>query len=886
MLIRLWHLLRGRRFDRELDDEMRFHLESLEAEYIASGLSPRDARLAAKRDFGGTLGAQLAHRRQRSLPVLETIGQDIGYAGRVLRRNVGFACVTTLLLAIGIGSSATIFSIVDAVLLKPLPYENADRIVRLLERHPSGATGWFSTPAYLDWKANNTAFEKIAAYQQGLVTLTGVGDPVPLRVGRVTAQYFDVFGVRPFLGRTFADGDDTFGTHQVAVLSHRLWRTRFGSNPGVVGSVITLDNEGYVVIGVLPADTAFDRGTVQIWYPLAFRPSNMTWSYRWLHSTFAVLRPEVSLEQARRQMAAIGERTARENPDTNKGWSIAVDRYADSIVGPQTRTSLLALFVAVGGLLLICCSNLASLMLVRAMSRQGEYALRASLGAGRGRLLQQITIEYLVVTACGAALGIALAVAGLPWLTSLLPPGTFPNEAAIQVDERMLAFAVFVALLTGITCAVVPALHAAAGDPRGVLPDRMRGSTAAPARARLLNALVVGEVAIAFVLLSGSALLIRSSVALTTVDTGFVSENVLTMSLPVPGFPPGSAYRSSDEFTAYLRELVAAVETIPGVQRAAVTNALPLTDCCLYGLAMQVVNRPVVDRATRAGGGFKVVTPSYFETLGLTLRSGRFLDERDTANSVPAIVINQRLADREFPGEDPIGRRILNPRIIPGMTERGADIAWEIVGVVANEKVSALNDDLSAVVYASYEQSPVYFANLTVRSGLATEATEAAVRQAVQRVNKSQAIMDVRTLDQLKVSSMASGRLQTVLITTFSTVALLLAAIGMYGVLAYSVALRVREIGIRTALGASSATLLRAVLMQGGLVTGLGLLVGVTAALVLTPLLSSVLYRVEAHAPYLMAAALMILVLVSLAACLIPARRAARVDPIVALRAG
>jgi putative ABC transport system permease protein len=356
------------------------------------------------------------------------------------------------------------------------------------------------------------------------------------------------------------------------------------------------------------------------------------------------------------------------------------------------------------------------------------------------------------------------------------------------------------------------------------------------------------------------------------------------MGLPVPGFPPGSLYRNPQEFQTYLRELVTSVDQVPGVRRSAVTNQLPLTDCCMNILNMQIPNHPPPDRANRGGGFFKVVTPSYFETLGLTLRKGRFLDDRDIAGSVPVMVINERLAARYFPGEDPIGQHILNPRIVPGRTERGEEISWEIVGVVANEKISALNDDDSAVVYATYEQSPVYFANLAVRSSLTPDATEHAVRQAVLRLNKGQALLDVRTLEQIKTTSASSGRLQTLLMTTFSAAALLLAAIGMYGVLAYSVALRVREIGIRAALGASSSNLLRSVLAQGLSVAAIGLTIGVIAAVALTPLLTSVLYKVEAHDPYLLAGAVVILILVSILACLVPARRAANVDPIIALR--
>lgn len=883
MLTRFWNLFRRRRLDRALDAELRHHLESLEAEHAARGLSPRDARLAARRDFGSVAGARQDYRDQRGIPSLEAALQDFRHACRVLRHNPGFACLATMTLAIGIGASTTVFSFVDAVLLRPLPYDHADRIVRLLERRPNGATSWFSTRAYLDWEEHNTAFERIAAYQQGLATLTGLGNPIPLRVGRVTAHYFDVFGVKAALGRTFTEADDTFGQHRVVVLSHAVWRNRFGADVSLIGRTITLDNEDYVVVGVLPRDSAFDWGPAEIWYPLAFRPSNMSWSYRWLNVSYARLKPGVSLAQARQQMDAIGSRIAREHPESHKDWRVQVDRYADTIVGSETRTSLLALMGAVVGVLLICSSNLASLMLVRAVHREGEMAVRASLGAGRIRLLQQLLVEYLLVTAAGTACGIGMAAAALGWLTRALPPGTFPSEAHVQIDGRVLAFAVVVALGTGLVFALIPAIRACSPDLRRSMQDT-RGSTTRPAHRRLLDALVVAEVAVAFVLLCGSVLLIRSFVRLVNVDTGFTSENVVTMTLPVQGFPPGSLYRSPEEFTVYLRELVSSVDAVPGVRSAAVTNALPLTDCCLYGLFMQVANRPIVDRANRGGGLFKVVTPSYFETFGLTLERGRFLDERDIAGSTPVILINERLADREFPGENPIGQHILSPRIVPGRTERGEDVSWEIVGVVANEKIGAMNDETSAVAYASYEQSPVYFSNLAIRASLSPEATETAVRQVLKRLDPSQAVLDVRTLKQLESRSVASDQLQTVLMSTFSAVALLLAAIGLYGVLAYSVALRVPEIGIRAALGATSSRLVGTVLAEGFWVTGLGLAIGVLAAVALTPLIRSVLYGVEPHQTYLIAGAVAILAAVSVLACSIPARRAARIDPIIALR--
>jgi putative ABC transport system permease protein len=880
---RLLDVFRRRRLDADLDAQLAYHIDALEAEFLANGLALDDARAAARRSIGGVAQVKDAYRDQVGIPMLDAIGQDIRYAWRVLCRSRGFSVVALLILALGVASTTIVFSFLDAVLLKPLPYAHGDRIVRILERNPTGASSWFSAPAYLDWEANSSLFEQIAALQQGLVTMTGAGEAVPLRVGRVTAGYFDVFGVTALLGRTFADGEDAPGKEHVVVLSHALWRNQFGSDARIVNTSILLDNERYTVIGVLPADSAFDRGAAQIWQPLVVRPpANKTWDYRPVNAAFARLKPGVSLDQARTEMDAIGQRIATTYPNSHKGWGVAVERYADAIVGPQLRTSLLVLTAAVFGLLLICCSNLASLVLVRAVSRNTEVTVRTALGASQRRIIQQLFVEHAMLTAAGSALGIGLAYIGIAWLTRALPPGVLPSEASVLLDVRVVAFALSVSAVTGIVFGLMPALGGRAPNLASAM-DR-RGATPSAARRRLLDGLVIGEVALAFVLLCGSALLIRSLVGLINVETGFVTTNVITMRLPVPGFPPGSQFKSPEEFKAYLRAIQTSIDAIPGVQHSALTNAAPLTDCCLFLLNMQVPNRPVVERASRGGGFFKIVTPSYFAALGLTLRRGRFLDERDLSDTSPAIVVNERLASRNFPGQDPIGQHILNPVAIPGKMARGPDTSWEIVGVVADEKIGALNEDASDVVYASYEQSPAYFANLVVRASVDPAGLEKAIRRALFDLNHGQAVLDVRTLAQLKSASVVSSRAQTALMSTFSTIAVILAAVGIYGVLAYSVALRRREIGVRAALGASSSRLLRAVLGRGLVLTLIGLTIGIMGALVLAPLLGSVLYHVPARDPFLMTIAATILVSVALLASAIPAHRAAHVDPIAVLR--
>ena len=815
---------------------------------------------------------------------IASVGEDLRRGVRSLLRSPGYALIALLTLGVGIGSSVAIFSFVDAVLLKPLPYEHAERIVQLLERRPTGDTAWISTPNYLDWRNENTVFERIAALQQGLTTLEREEGPVPLRIARVTADYFGVFDPKPLLGRTFVAGEDEPGRDRVVVLSHAVWQREFGASPDVLGTSIRLDGSPYTVVGVLPADSAFDRGSAQIWQPLAFGPSNLQRDYRWLRTAFARLKPGVSLEQARSQMNAIGARIAADYPDSNRGWGVSLERYADAIVGPRVRLSLLSLAAAVAGLLSICCCNLASLAFVRVIGKESEVALCEALGASRTRIAQRFLMENLALGLGGGILGLLLAAGGVAWLRRLLPPGIFSSEARVALDQRVLLFALAATLLTTLLFGLAPALRAARRNLTDAIKAGGRGSGMSRSRRRLFDGLVVVEVAVAFLLLCGSALLVQSFVRLVEVDTGFDSSNVLTMTLPVPGFPPGSAYSSPDEFNAYLTQIQTAINALPEVRGSALTNALPLTDCCLYSLIMQIEGHPLADRANRASGFFKVVTPSYFETLHMTLRRGRFLDASDAAAGQPALVINERLAERYFPGEDAIGKRILSPAIIPGKTERGPEVAWRIVGIVANEKIDALNDDSSAVAYATYEQSPVYFANLVVRATVDVATIERRVRGTLYELNKSQAVLDVRPLAAIQSAALVNDRFETVLLGLFACASIALAALGIFGSLTYTVSKRMHELAVRGALGASSRGLRKLVLRRGLAVTIIGLAAGLAGALLLTPLLAPILYRVEAHDPYVLAAAAAALLLVSLIACSIPSYRAAAIDPARALR--
>jgi putative ABC transport system permease protein len=804
--------------------------------------------------------------------------QDLRYGWRTLVKSPGFAIVAILTLALGIGANTAIFSFIDGVLLKPLPYKDADRIVRVLEKPPRGERNGISTLNFLDWQRDNDVFDFMAAQGGGAATLTGSGDPVQLRGARVSAHYFDIYGIQAERGRTFLPDEDQPGKDRVAVLSHALWVSQFGADPTILNRTILLDKEPHTVVGVLPAGSAFDRAFNQLWRPLAFEPSNMTRDFHWLTS-FARLKPGVTLQQAQANMNAIGSRIERDFPDSNKGWGVIIERYADTIVGPQMRTALLVLMTAAGLVLLIGCANLANLALARGISREREVAIRSSVGAGRGRLIRQFLTENVLLALCGGGFGLALGYGAMRWLQVLVPPFSFAREANISMDVRVLLFAVAVSVATGLVFGIAPAVQATSPDLIGLMKDGGRGSTDRASRKRVRDVLVVTEVALAFVLLVGSGLMMRSFFQLLNVDTGMDSSNVLTMGVPATTdqFPDAS------RLNMYLQTIRAAVDAVPGVRETALSCAPPMQGSC-YGMPMQVAGRPIVDRAQRSGGFFKVVSPSYFSTLRLKIVRGRALSDHDVGTAPSVLVINERLAKREFGDQDPIGQRLLIQDIIPGRTGLGPDRSWEIVGVVRDEKVNGIADTQSAGVYVSNEQTPVYFSTLSVRTSVDPLSLQKSVVAAIRGVNKDQPLTDVRTVDQIKDVSMANNRLQATLLIIFATVALVLAGIGIYAVISYSVVQRTAEIGIRAALGATRINLLRLVLTRAVALTLVGLVLGTASSLALTRLMASILFGVGVRDPTTMVLVGALLASVAIMACYLPALRATKIDPLLALR--
>jgi putative ABC transport system permease protein len=604
----------------------------------------------------------------------------------------------------------------------------------------------------------------------------------------------------------------------------------------------------------------------------------MTRDFHWLTS-FARLKGGVSLEQAQAAMDVIGRRIEQEFPASNKGWGVRVERYADTIVGPANRSVALMLLSATGLVLLIGCANLANLALARGVSREREVVVRASLGAGRWDLIRQFLTENVVLSVCGGLLGLVVGYWMMRGILFMMPPNPFPREIVIDMDGRVLLFAALASVSTGVLFGMAPALQATRPDLAASMKEEGRSSSGTAGRRRLRDSLIVSEVALAFLLLVVSGLTMRSFFALMNVDAGFDSTNLLTMRLPVAT----DRFPDPERLNLYLKEVRTAVETVPGVRETALSCAPPLQGTC-YGMPMQPTNRPMVDLAKRDGGFFKVVSPSYFSTLGIKVTKGRALSDRDTRTSPRVLVMNERLVQRFFPNEDPIGQHILIQEIIPGQTGLGPDISWEVVGVIGDEKIGGPSDIQSAGVYVSNEQSPVYTMVLSVRASVDPLTLQAPISAAIRSVDTDQALADLRTVDQIRDQAMGGRRLGTFLFGIFATIGLVLAGIGIYGVISYSVAQRTREIGIRSALGASDRSLLRLMLDRALILTSIGLVIGFVGAIGLSKVMASAVFGVGPRDPVTMLSVALILTGVAVLASYVPARRATQVDPVVALR--
>jgi predicted permease len=816
----------------------------------------------------------------RAKAALDTTLQDISYAWRVVKRSPGFTFFATLTIALGLGANAAIFSLVDGVLLKSFTYPEPERIVQLWEKPPRGLRNGISGANYIDWSRQSQSFDAMAAqtgttmsYSPSGPGASGASEPRSLRAAVVSAPYFDVFGTRPALGRTFAPGEDQPGREKVTVISHRLWMSLFGGDPALVGRDIILNGDPYTVIGVMPGNSEFNRRSSDLWVPLAFQP-NPARDYHYL-SAVARLKPGVSLEQAQAEMSAIAGRIATLYPDIKKDWGATVDRYLDRVVGPQMQLQLRVLMSAVIAVLLIGCANLANMLLARATLRSREIALRLALGAHRRRLVRMLLTESLLLAAFGGLLGVALGYGLLRWIQSLLPPFYFPAEANIGMDGRVLLFLGVVTLLTSVGFGLAPALQASRRDAAEALKEGGRSNTGGRWEIATRHAFVAVQVAAAFILLAGAGLLLRSFQRVIDVDTGYNTEGIVAAYLPL-------AMERNPEpvaLTQYIQQILDEVKAVPGVQEAAVASAIPLRGWG-DGMPFRMPEKP--DEIV--GTGFKIITPGYFKTLGLRVVSGRLFDDRDTAGSVPVVVVNESFVRRYSANTNPIGRRILVERILPTRRGLGPLTAWEIVGVVADEKASGLENLTDVGAYASFAQNPVVGLGLVARGSGEPAMLIKAIQRAAWNVNKYQVLDRPMTVAQLKADSMVGRRLPTYLLGGFALLAMLLACAGIYGVLSFVTAKRTQELGIRAALGASQRDLIGMVLRSGTMPVVIGLVTGLAGALWLSRFMQTLLFQVSPIDPVSLAGVALIFLSVAFLACFVPAWRASRIDPMAALR--
>lgn len=871
---RILGLVRARRLDDEFEQEVDAHLAMLVDDNLRNGLSPDEARRAAILRFGGPMQIKEQHRDEGGLPFVDTSLQDLRYALRSLRRQPAFAAVSILTLAVGIAAATSMFTVVRAVLLRPLPFAAPEQLVEISEVNPlKGWTHTVAAPANLaDWRAQNTVFTDIAGYigvddrgaSQYQVFLSGAGEAQPLKGLPTMGNLFDVLGVRPLLGRTFTF-DETFdGKDRVVVLAHGTWQTVFGGDPQVVGRSIVFSGRSMTVVGVMPPDFFFPNRGVQFWTPMGVKPDVFVTMRRphWLN-TVARLRPGVSIDRAREQMAGIADQLERTYPDTNTQMGIRLEPL-HTIMGADARPTVLLLFGAVAVLFLIVCVNIASLQLGRGVGRAREIAVRRALGAGRGRLVRQLLTEALVISVVGATVGVAMASA-TPAVLLRLAPSALPLFATPQVDRAVLLFAIALALIAPLGFGLMPAIASSRAER---LAERNESASRHATTAR--NLLVACEVSLSVVLVVGALLLVRSLIHLQQVDPGFRPEHAVTFKVTLPGV---SYPKDVDKIRAF-EEIERRLRGVPGLDAVGAASTLALRGYTWTGDGT-VEGRDANDYERELR--HKSVTPDYFRALGTRLLAGRFLSAYD-GKDAKVTLVNQALVHKYFNGTDPIGKRIKFGR-------PSDDGPWmTIVGVVADAKQDGMDKPVRPEVYVSLAENSQNPLTFVVRSAAGLDSTIAAARAAVRGVDKDLALTDVIPLADVVQASLGNERFRTQLLSAFAGAALLLAALGIYGVLAYFVSQRSRELGVRLALGARPRALFGMVVGQGMRPVALGVIAGLIGAVAITTLMRSLLFGLEPVDPAAYAAAVATLGAIALAACAIPALRATRIDPLVALR--
>ena len=805
-----------------------------------------------------------------------TLAQNLRFALRRLKNNPGFTVVAVLTLALGIGANTAMFSIVNAVLLRPLPYRDPQRLVLLAEHWPQFPRLHVSYLNYKDWRDQSHSFEAVGAVRNNQMTMTGGAEAERLPTQNVTANLFDLLGVKPELGRGFSEAEDKPGAPNVALISHSLWERRFSSSPGVLSQTITLDNQSYSIIGVMPPRFEILQQAADVFLPFEpwarTLPDDRSWHPGIL--PIARLKPDASLEQARSEIAVIAKRLEQKSPETNINVTSLVDPMLEQIV-QNVHTALWVLIGAVGVVLLIACANVANLLLVRATGRRREMAVCIALGARRFDIIRQLLAESILVAFAGGVLGIALAWTAVPLLVRLAG-NSLPRSNSVSIDLSVLGFTALIVFVAGILFGLAPARHTWSIDLRETLNETNRGGSVRSVL-RTRAALVVSEIALAMLLLVGAGLLFKSFERLSRISPGFSTDHILIANI----VRSPTAYTDRNVRLGFFDRLFEQVGALPGVRSVGAVSVLPVTGTGA-ALHFNIQGRPPRSPAEYTIGGYRVVSAGYLKTLGVPLINGRWIEDRDREGAPAVVVVNSSFARTYFPNQSPIGQHI-QLGAVPS-----AGVPWmEIVGIVADVKQS-LASESSSEMYVPYRQAdqviPVLTLSLVVRTAGDPLAQTNSIRSVVHNIDPNQPITTIRSMEENVAQSVSEPRFRTVLLSVFAGIALVLAAVGIFGVMAYSVAQRTRELGLRMALGASRSRVLQLVLMNGVQLTLMGVGIGLVATFFLTRYVSSLLFNVPPYDPMTLAAVVVALIIISLCACYLPARRATLVDPIVALR--
>jgi putative ABC transport system permease protein len=809
---------------------------------------------------------------------LETLWQDLRLGARSLFKQPTFTIVAVITLALGVGANTAIFSVVHAVLLQSLPYRDADRLVSVWEhsRKSGNAQNVINMGNFFDWKEQNSVFEDMAAFFDTTFNLTSGGDPEEISSQIATTNLFNILGVNPILGRTFSPDEGRTGQPRVVVLSFGLWQRRFGGDPQIVGRKLILSGNEATVIGVMPADFkwhvkagSLTRKVAEMWSQWRVGEETRQRQGRFA-SAVARLKPGVPFEQAQAEMSAIGGRLERQYNEFNANWGVNVVPLRKQFSG-EIRLALLVLLGAVGMVLLIACANVANLLLARSAARQREVAVRAALGAGRGRIIRQLLTESLFLAGLGGLAGLTLAWWGTDLLVSLAPPDLL-NLSQVKINAAVLGFTLVISLLTGVIFGIAPAFEATRLNLSESLKEGGKSLGGGMRAQRLRGALVILEVALALVLLVGAGLLIRSFARLQGVDPGFNAQNMLTMRVSLPG----RKYDNDQKRISFFRQAVAQMQALPGVESVGAVNFLPFA-APHAGTGVEIEGRPKLPPGHGLSTGVMVSDINYFRTMQIPLKRGRLFTDQEATERRHVVVINESFAREHFPNEDPLGKRVT-------IDMRDDNQPCEIIGVVGDSKHMNLDAEIKPMSYWPHPELAYSGMTFVIRTRGDAEAITSAARNVIRSLDPEQPVADVRPMERLIGTSVARARFNTLLLTIFATVALLLAGVGIYGVMSYSVAQRTNEIGVRMALGAGATDVLRLVVRRGMTLALVGVAMGVAASFALTWMMKTLLFNVSAIDPLTFAGIPLLLVFVALLACLIPARRAAKVDPMVALR--